>query len=218
MVSCQSRQHLLPLLAKKTAKCRRGPARGSLHFAVFLARRGRRGRGRGEARAAHGRVSREQRGQTKKQQRYPSPREPNSPSRSRCVCACHVGSSADYDWLGGHGLGRKRMRACVPVCAALAVAPITIALPAIRSIGRLPDDTLAEWLRRRPAKPMGSPRVGSNPTGVVVLACAMLGRLLKGTHPRLCACCSARTVVARSVGVGSNGDHRAARGRGAWGG
>ena len=24
-------------------------------------------------------------------------------------------------------------------------------------------DTLAEWLRRRPAKPMGSPRVGSNP-------------------------------------------------------
>ena len=28
-------------------------------------------------------------------------------------------------------------------------------------------DTLAEWLRRRPAKPMGSPCVGSNPTGVV---------------------------------------------------
>ena len=31
-----------------------------------------------------------------------------------------------------------------------------------------PDDTLAEWLRRRPAKPMGSPCVGSNPTGVVL--------------------------------------------------
>jgi hypothetical protein len=30
------------------------------------------------------------------------------------------------------------------------------------------NDTLAEWLRRRPAKPMGSPRVGSNPTGVAV--------------------------------------------------
>ena len=29
-------------------------------------------------------------------------------------------------------------------------------------------DTLAEWLRRRPAKPMGSPRVGANPTGVVL--------------------------------------------------
>ena len=25
---------------------------------------------------------------------------------------------------------------------------------------------MAEWLRRRPAKPMGSPRAGSNPTGV----------------------------------------------------
>ena len=30
------------------------------------------------------------------------------------------------------------------------------------------NDTLAEWLRRRPAKPMGSPRVGSNPTGVAL--------------------------------------------------
>ena len=29
-------------------------------------------------------------------------------------------------------------------------------------------DTLAEWLRRRPAKPMGSPCVGSNPTGVEI--------------------------------------------------
>ena len=32
------------------------------------------------------------------------------------------------------------------------------------------EDTLAERLRRRPAKPMGSPRVGSNPTGVAFLA------------------------------------------------
>ena len=32
----------------------------------------------------------------------------------------------------------------------------------------LAEDTLAERLRRRPAKPMGSPRVGSNPTGVDV--------------------------------------------------
>ena len=32
--------------------------------------------------------------------------------------------------------------------------------------GMQSKDTLAEWLRRRPAKPMGSPRVGSNPTGV----------------------------------------------------
>ena len=35
---------------------------------------------------------------------------------------------------------------------------------------RLSLDTLAERLRRRPAKPMGSPRVGSNPTGVVSCA------------------------------------------------
>ena len=30
------------------------------------------------------------------------------------------------------------------------------------------QDTLAEWLRRRPAKPLGFARVGSNPTGVVI--------------------------------------------------
>ena len=30
------------------------------------------------------------------------------------------------------------------------------------------EDTLAEWLRRRPAKPLGFARVGSNPTGVVI--------------------------------------------------
>ena len=29
-------------------------------------------------------------------------------------------------------------------------------------------DTLAEWLRRRPAKPMGSTRAGSNPAGVAL--------------------------------------------------
>ena len=37
------------------------------------------------------------------------------------------------------------------------------------------QDTLAEWLRRRPAKPMGSPRVGSNPTGVDLRACLFAG-------------------------------------------
>ena len=30
------------------------------------------------------------------------------------------------------------------------------------------NGTLAEWLKRRPAKPMGSPRVGWNPTGVAL--------------------------------------------------
>ena len=36
-------------------------------------------------------------------------------------------------------------------------------------LGRPASDTLAEWLRRRPAKPMGSPRAGSNPAGVALL-------------------------------------------------
>ena len=36
--------------------------------------------------------------------------------------------------------------------------------------------TLAERLRRRPAKPMGSPRVGSNPTGVVLNMSALVPR------------------------------------------
>ena len=35
-------------------------------------------------------------------------------------------------------------------------------------VSNVHNDTLAERLRRRPAKPMGSPRVGSNPTGVVL--------------------------------------------------
>ena len=39
------------------------------------------------------------------------------------------------------------------------------------------SDTLAEWLRRRPAKPMGSPRVGSNPTGVDLFKLVNLGSI-----------------------------------------
>ena len=40
------------------------------------------------------------------------------------------------------------------------------------------EDTLAEWLRRRPAKPVGSARVGSNPTGVGVFSVASAGNAL----------------------------------------
>ena len=40
----------------------------------------------------------------------------------------------------------------------------------LKTMTCMAEDTLAERLRRRPAKPMGSPRVGSNPTGVVSCA------------------------------------------------
>ena len=53
-----------------------------------------------------------------------------------------------------------------------------------RSVVVVPDssslDTLAERLRRRPAKPMGSPCVGSNPTGVVVAFVRSLRRRVAG--------------------------------------
>ena len=45
----------------------------------------------------------------------------------------------------------------------------------ITSACRQATDTLAERLRRRPAKPMGSPRVGSNLTGVVCLWSFFIG-------------------------------------------
>ena len=44
--------------------------------------------------------------------------------------------------------------------------------PQSSALLRVTRDTLAERLRRRPAKPMGSPRVGSNPTGVVLVKVA----------------------------------------------
>ena len=44
------------------------------------------------------------------------------------------------------------------------------------------NDTLADWLRRRPAKPMGSPRVGSKPSGVEFadLHCGAIAATPKG--------------------------------------
>jgi hypothetical protein len=50
-------------------------------------------------------------------------------------------------------------------------------------------DTLAEWLRRRPAKPMGSPRVGSNPTGVGLQVAALrrFGSAKVGAQKRGCS-------------------------------
>ena len=46
------------------------------------------------------------------------------------------------------------------------------------------NDTVAEWLRRRPAKPMGFHRVGSNPTGVALQALGF-PRTSGETMPRL---------------------------------
>ena len=45
----------------------------------------------------------------------------------------------------------------------------------------LSSDTLAEWLRRRPAKPMESPRAGSNPAGVALEFRSNLSSV-KNTH------------------------------------
>ncbi len=50
---------------------------------------------------------------------------------------------------------------CVCVCVSGALASAWEFTPRQHA-----EDILAERLRRRPAKPMGLPRVGSNPTGV----------------------------------------------------
>ena len=53
---------------------------------------------------------------------------------------------------------------CAGRCAMNATYPLPIAIYKF-VIPADAQDTLAEQLRRRPAKPIGSPRVGSNPTG-----------------------------------------------------
>ena len=83
----------------------------------------------------------------------------------------------------GHGLGKCRninfMVADVTKGSKVAISTITWIFQDFENLSRIrpsglcdgspcnSKDTLAERLRRRPAKPMGSPRVGSNPTGVV---------------------------------------------------
>ena len=74
----------------------------------------------------------------------------------RRVCDCSGGLSPQRAFRRevsfGHSSGRKQYRL-------FSRALFRIGLP-------IASDTLAEWLRRRPAKPMGSPRAGSNPTVV----------------------------------------------------
>ena len=58
---------------------------------------------------------------------------------------------------------------------------VSLTTSARRQVSR---DTLAERLRRRPAKPMGSPRVGSNPTGVAYVLERVLSKgLLRELSP-----------------------------------
>ena len=69
---------------------------------------------------------------------------------------------------------------------------------------------VAEWWRRRPAKPMGSPRVGSNPTGVDLLQCRN-GRP-SGVVQRAGLCYKGRGVLASDAArwrVPSSGAARA---------
>ena len=40
------------------------------------------------------------------------------------------------------------------------------------------QDTVAEWLRRWTRNPLGSARVGSNPTGVVGILCSRMLRII----------------------------------------
>ena len=62
-------------------------------------------------------------------------------------------------------------------------------------------DTVAEWLRRRPAKPLGSARVGSNPIGVVEYfqASPHLIIPLKHTPPIVIKPLTLRVGASRSV-------------------
>ena len=57
------------------------------------------------------------------------------------------------------------------------------------------SDTLAEWLRRRPAKPMGSPRVGSNPTGVDFVCAVSRFLAFSRFCSLVCSCVSSRVLA-----------------------
>ena len=77
------------------------------------------------------------------------------------------------------GFGRRNSRCGWPdkaSCQMLRLSTSAIQSKAIRSrMIFVSNDTLAERLRRRPAQLMGSPHVGSHPTGVAVgLGCSSL--------------------------------------------
>ena len=97
----------------------------------------------------------------RKRSAYPSPRTPRD-SLATPIATLASTRRRDGPFRRPQSAGRRRGHA-----ARSHGQPATAPLPgAYRATPLESQDTLAERLRRRPAKPMGSPRVGSNPTGV----------------------------------------------------
>jgi hypothetical protein len=93
-----------------------------------------------------------------------------------CVFAvCMLGSRSVCSVLRLRCFARRcpcRVRLCVCVCVCVCVcACVCVCVPWSRVLRA--KDTLAEWLMRWFAKPMGSPRAGSNPTGVGLQVAAL---------------------------------------------
>ena len=85
--------------------------------------------------------------------------------------------ASDSSSDGAIRVGSNPTAVIFAICRAAAVRnPSYVAVHALLSAF---GDTVAEWLRRRPAKPMCSARVGSNPIGVVVLVLLNCFRALK---------------------------------------
>ena len=89
---------------------------------------------------------------------------------SEVVPKCVAWGGVEHMGNGESGLRPPGIRALNAIGALYQLRPV-----ANRQLLKKCKDTLAEWLRRRPAKPMGSPRVGSNPIGVVCLPSFVLG-------------------------------------------
>ena len=93
-----------------------------------------------------------------------------STSNTSTAAKKRAGAPAQNTAVEQHALLRARPRARCPdggrPSVAFALARPERPTSCARLILPAAKDTLAERLRRRPAKPMGSPRVGSNPTGV----------------------------------------------------
>ena len=123
-----------------------------------------------------------------------------------CTTSCDHSATTTLTIAGEGGRHRKTVQ---PVwrppparCVGRGV-PLVSNLSCMQIFGRsisIATDTLAEWLRRRPAKPMGSPRVGSNPTGVASLHCekrTTKNRIIDAKTPCR-TCCPANACETKS--------------------